>query len=56
MISTSKTKSRDIKIIQQERNHTLDDFAILTGVRKNMLNDFDVAQKDPQYLCLRNVL
>lgn len=55
MISTSETISRNIKIIRQERNLTLDDLAILTGVSKSMLSDIERCTKSPTISVLEKI-
>ncbi len=47
MISTRETISRNIKRIRQERNLTLDDLALLTGVSKSMLSEIERCSKSP---------
>jgi XRE family transcriptional regulator, regulator of sulfur utilization len=55
MISASETISRNIKRIRQERNLTLDDLAILTGVSKSMLSEIERCTKSPTISVLEKV-
>lgn len=55
MISANETISRNIKIIRQERNLTLDDLAILTGVSKSMLSEIERCTKSPTISVLEKI-
>lgn len=55
MISISETISRNIKRIRQERNLTLDDLAILTGVSKSMLSEIERCTKSPTISVLEKI-
>jgi len=55
MISTSETISRNIKRIRQERNLTLDDLAILSGVSKSMLSEIERCTKSPTISVLEKI-
>lgn len=47
MISANEIIAKNIKIIRQERNLTLDDLAELTGVSKSMLSEIERCAKSP---------
>ncbi len=55
MISAGETISRNIKRVRQERNLTLDDLAILTGVSKSMLSEIERCTKSPTISVLEKI-
>jgi len=55
MISASETISRNIKRVRQERNLTLDNLAILTGVSKSMLSEIERCTKSPTISVLEKI-
>jgi XRE family transcriptional regulator, regulator of sulfur utilization len=55
MISASETISRNIKRVRQERNLTLDDLAVLTGVSKSMLSEIEHCTKSPTISVLEKI-
>lgn len=55
MISASETISRNIKRVRQERNLTLDDLALLTGVSKSMLSEIERCTKSPTISVLEKI-
>ena len=55
MISASETISRNIKRVRQERNLTLDDLSILTGVSKSMLSEIERCTKSPTISVLEKI-
>lgn len=55
MISANETISRNIKRIRQERNLTLDDLALLTGVSKSMLSEIERCSKSPTISVLEKI-
>ncbi len=55
MVSASETISGNIKRIRQERNLTLDDLALLTGVSRSMLSEIERCTKSPTISVLEKV-
>lgn len=55
MISANETISINIKRIRQERNLTLDDLAVITGVSKSMLSEIERCTKSPTISVLEKI-